>query len=124
MKFTGVYVTGQGRGAFFVGLEGYRSQIRKLFGFSPFPGTLNVKVGRDALEHLARSPFKMVEGFTEGGVEYDACLMRPAVVKRLPAYLVLPGKTTNPQDVLEFISVFELKKELRLKPGDEVEFEL
>ena len=124
MKFTGTYVQGKGEGASFVCLEGYRSRMKKQFKFTPFPGTFNVDVEREAVECLKRSSFITITGFEENGKEFFSCKMRPAVVGRLPAFLVIPEKTIHPKNVLEFVSLFELKKELKLKPGDEVEIEL
>lgn len=124
MKFTGTYVIGKGKGAFFVGLNGYKSQIKEKFMFTPFPGTFNIKVSDKVLEFLKDSPFLTIPGFEEAGRKFFPCRIRPAVIEGLPAYLIIPEKTTNPPNILEFISIFELKKELGIRPGNKVKFEL
>ena len=44
---SGRVFSGLGRGAFFISMEGYITQIDRMFGFKPFPGTLNLKIERD-----------------------------------------------------------------------------
>jgi riboflavin kinase len=124
MKIKGKYVTGIGKGAFFVGLEGYWSQIQKLVKFRPFPGTLNVEVSEAVVKEIEKLEFIGIPGFEQDGKKFGGCKMRPAVVEGLPCFLIIPERTTHPKNVLEFISLFELKKELKLKPEDEIEIRI
>lgn len=117
-------MTGLGEGAFFVNLEGYKSQIKEKLGFVPFPGTLNLEVDDNVVQVLEKIKFIEISGFSEDGKKFGACKLRPAVIGGLPAYLVIPEKTTHSKNILEFISIFELRKQLKLKIGDEVLFKL
>ena len=124
VKFKGEYVAGFGKGAFFVGLDGYKFRIREKLGFTPFPGTLNLRVGGEVVELLRKLKFIELSSFEQDGKKFGSCKLRPAVVGGLPAYLVVPQKNKHPPNILEFISLFELRKELKLEPSDKVEFEL
>jgi riboflavin kinase len=124
MKYKGKYVVGLGEGAFFVSLEGYKSQIKEKLGFTPFPGTFNLEVGNEVVQIIQKLKFITIPGFEQGGRKFGSCRIRPAVIRKLPAYLIIPEKTTHSLNIVEFISVFELRKELKIKPGDTLEFEL
>ena len=41
----GNLVSGLGEGAYYMSLEGYSKQFKTKIGYSPFPGTFNVKLG-------------------------------------------------------------------------------
>ena len=42
----GTLVSGMGEGAYYMSLKGYTKQFQSKIGYMPFPGTLNVKLGK------------------------------------------------------------------------------
>src|SRR5206468_5521350 len=43
VEINAVVFSGLSEGAYYMGMEGYRKQIRSKLGFDPFPGTMNLR---------------------------------------------------------------------------------
>lgn len=120
----GKVFTGLGEGAYYTSLGGYAKQFRKLLGFSPYPGTLNLAV--DASDSLLRKqldvvPGLEVKGFKDGKRSYGPvkCLKARVEGKYEAAALVIE-RTHHGDAVLEVISPVNLRKALALAEGDRV----
>ncbi len=121
MILEGVVVSGLGRGGHFLSIPHYRRLLSEITGFEPYPGTLNVLVGRDrALSAVLRGlriPEAVVEGRTYGG----AWLAPVEIVgnPEIPAWAILPDRSAHP-DQLEIISDRNLRRALGLRDGDRI----
>ena len=52
MKLRGVIQKGVGQGSFFTSLPWVKEQYQKAMGFSPYPGTVNVRISEEDLSQM------------------------------------------------------------------------
>ena len=125
-SFRGVVFSGVGEGEFFVNL--YAERIRAALGFTPYPGTLNLRIIDD------------VDGFNGALRALDPIILDPPNVSSMrlgkvfayPAllnwtvdvYIVRPEITVYKGDVAEVISEYRLRDLLNLVDGSVVELSL
>ena len=110
MKLNGEVTTGLGKAAFFC-------------GFKPYPGTLNVIVPDEYLNHInevknnCENIIEPEEGF--GAVKYIKAILNDEIT----GAIVFPAKTEHTENYLEFIAQDKLRDKLNLKDGDTVTIE-
>ena len=120
ISLNGKVFSGQGEGEKFARLPWFKKQLEEKLGFSPYPGTLNIKLSRDSvkLKKLLRKakPIQIcpIEGFCQG-VSFKAHLCD------LECAIIIPKIADYPADVIEVVAPTNLRKKLRLKDGDVVE---
>ncbi len=125
LPFRGLVFSGLREGGYYVSLGGYRRQFTKLLGFTPFPGTLNLRLTSPAQvdqKRLLRSMAGIfIEGFEDKARSYGSakCFMATIGAQRKGAALVIE-RTHYDDTVLELISPANLRRELKLKDGDEL----
>lgn len=123
----GRVATGLGEGRYYLSRDGYRSQFRKLLGFDPYPGTLNVEV--DTLDREKLAELKEVDGLlatefmdegrTFGAVKCFRARVKARAAEADEAAVVLPVRSHH-TNVLEVIAPVSLRESLRLADGTEV----
>jgi len=117
----GKIFSGTGEGAFFTTLPWVRRQIKEKLGFAPHPGTLNLKlIGKHAKVRGLLENAKAVEILPEPGYCRGKCF-RAYIKSDVACAVVLPCVENYPGDVLEIIAPSNLRENLKLKDGDEVE---
>lgn len=117
----GEVVAGLGEGKYYTSLPGYLSQFEKQVGFTPYPGTLNVKVkDRDALETVRSREGVQLESFKDKGRSFGGARCHRAKIGRMVCAVVVPERTHH-SDILEIVSSKNLRMSLKLKDGSEVE---
>lgn len=119
----GAIVHGLGEGAYYVDM--YSSRFEAALGFTPFSGTLNVKVrdesSRQAMNRLKQTPPLIVPGFTHEGRTFgDVVCYRVLVNEKVEGAIVIAQRTHHGQNILEVISPSDLRKRLKLKDGDSI----
>jgi riboflavin kinase len=121
----GTLFEGLGEGAYYTSLPAYKKQFTDLLGFEPFPGTLNLKLGSSYIERkrqLRLGEGLAVHGFENGTRTYGGAKCYKAKVRgEYPAAVLLIDRTHYDDSVLELISPLNLRAQLGLKNGDEVE---
>jgi len=125
--FTGRVFTGLGEGAYYVSRKPYLEQFYSKLGFYPYPGTLNLRIEHymDRLmlvEKMAKPPV-FIQGFTDHERTFGDGYCYPVIVNN--AYegaIVKALRTAYDSSVVEIISPHNLRKELKLKDGDWVNF--
>ncbi len=126
MRLEGVVVSGLGEGSYYVRQEGYRRQFREQLGFTPFPGTLNVRLNgssREAREVLRELPGKVLRGFRTRERSFGEVKCFPVRIRGREAFLVLPLRSSH-REVVELVAGEKLRDTLGLKDGDRVELEV
>ena len=122
--FEGTVVSGLFEGAYYIGKEGYKSQIREKLGFDPFPGTLNLKVKTedfDRRRRLERYPSAVLEGFIDGERSFGACKLYPLLLNdEVKGALLVADRTIHDLSVMEIISPVYLRRHFGLADGDRV----
>jgi CTP-dependent riboflavin kinase len=116
----GYVFSGKGEGAGFMQLPWVKKQIQDKFGFTPYPGTLDIKL----TEESVRSRKSM----TEGGVVilpakgfYKVRCFRATLNGKMPCVVTIPEVPDYPENVLEIIGEQNLREKLHLSDGDLVE---
>src|SRR3989338_7229998 len=119
----GVIVKGLGEGAYFMSMHNYQNEIKEKLGFTAYPGTLNLKVGKNQIDLLKNiAPIK-INGFKSGNKTFGGASCYKAKIKNIGGSIIIPDLTKH-KDIMEFIAPIHLKSELKLKDGDKVKVEL
>lgn len=119
IKLSGTVSCGGGEGKKFLGLPWVKRQIEEKLGFTPYLGTLNVKLSEKNVElkkllEKARSvKVCPAEGYCRG-------MLIKASVGTLECAIVVPEVADYPKELLEIIAAVNLRETLHLKDGDEV----
>jgi len=113
----GRIVDGLGEGAYYV--EAYSSRFKSALGFTPFSGTLNVKVADEesqrGVSRMKHTPPLVVTGFTREGRTFgDVICYRVRVNDKIEGAVVIAQRTHHSQDILEVIAPVNLRKKLGL----------
>ncbi|MCE4624794.1 MAG: CTP-dependent riboflavin kinase [Desulfurococcales archaeon] len=120
--FPGQVFSGRGEGSFYVSI--YAKMFRKALGFTPYPGTLNIRLAPKYVDVfndcLRLVPKIIVNPPPVEGAKLARVVVYPLYVNGLPAYGVKPEITVYKGDVVEVISDKYLRETLRLRDGDTV----
>lgn len=124
VKVRGKVFSGLGEGEFYVSI--YSKSFKNVLGFTPYPGTLNIKIDGDVSEikRCLESGGVKVEPPRIPGVKLGAVRVYPAWLRGVNVYVVRPDITVYKYDVLEIIANVYLRGLLNLSDGDEVEVEV
>lgn len=124
IHFSGKIVSGKGEGASFVQLPWVRNQIVHKIGFTPYPGTFNLKIsdeaGRGAVEKMRGSMPKAIEIIPPGGSGCSGSCFVAKIEETVDAAVIIPSEGGY-GDILEFLAAMHVKSLLRLSDGDVVE---
>jgi riboflavin kinase len=123
---SGRVVTGMGEGSYYMGQPRYAEQFKRELGFSPYPGTLDIKLDRASLELkevLLRTPSNQVEGFKTSERTFGPVRFFRARLKGTNGAIVLPNRTHH-SDILEVISPRCLRRTAGLRDGNIVNVEV
>ncbi|MDO8428156.1 MAG: DUF120 domain-containing protein [Candidatus Diapherotrites archaeon] len=119
ISITGTWIKGFGTAGTFLSHPSYIKQFKEKLGFIPFPGTLNLEVKKEKLEELkATAENVYMHGFKENRQEYFGVNCFPCKINGLTAAIVVPDKTTHPENIMEVIANEELVKKFSLQVGD------
>lgn len=117
---TGIVQSGTGKGATFTRVDWVVAQCRRMLGYAPFPGTLNVRVNDADLGRLEaflrESDFELVPD----DPAFCTARVKKVTVNGIPGAVVLPSEDVriHEQRVLEILAACSLKEALGLEDGD------
>ncbi|HSV49893.1 MAG TPA: DUF120 domain-containing protein [Candidatus Acidoferrales bacterium] len=125
----GTVFTGFGEGAYYVSKDTYRQQIVEKLGFTPYPGTLNIKLTSDydikTRQDLEAYPALEVMGFQNENRSFGLVKCYPAIIGgAVKGALVTAVRSHYDASVLEIIAPICLRKQLGLKDGNKVKVEI
>jgi len=123
MSLEGEVFSGSGEGAKFIKLPWVRQQIIEKIGFTPYLGTLNVKLTQKSL--IAKNSLKKAEGVEISppkGFCRGKCFN--AYLNHLKCALVVPEVEGYPEKVIEIIAPVSLREKFKLKDGDIVKVKI
>ncbi len=126
MRLSGRVVAGMGEGSYYMSQLHYIKQFERELGFTPYPGTLDIKLEKDSLEigeMLARLPSNQVSGFETSERTFGPVKYFPAKLRKSNVALILPHRSHH-SDVVELVARGNLRRTLRLKDGDLVHVEV
>ena len=119
----GVIVRGLGEGTYFMSMRHYQKEIQGKLGFTAYPGTLNIKVGKRQKASLNGSGKILIEGFRKGDRAFGGIDCYKATIKNINGAVIIPHMTKH-KDVVEFIAPVHVKTKLKLKDGSKIKIEL
>ncbi|HJJ47039.1 MAG TPA: DUF120 domain-containing protein [Methanocorpusculum sp.] len=121
---TGVIVSGVGEGRYYMSIPHYQNQFAGLCGFTPYPGTLNVKLNplsiqiRNKLESLE---WMFVPGFKDEHRQFGDARCLKCKIAEIPCAIVAPIRTHHPSEIIEVIGEDRLREKLGLIDGSSIE---
>ena len=124
-KITGVVFSDLGRAASFMALDWVQASLRDKLGFSPYPGTLNLRLETESMKAAWR------EVRQSSGIEIKApdaafCQARCFLVEiegKHQGAVILPEVEGYPADKIEVVAPVRLKDVLKLADGKPVTLE-
>ena len=118
MEIRGKVTSGLGEGQKYV--EKYIPYFEQALGFTCFPGTLNIKVGKlpqfNGFKKYTLAP-------TEPNLFPVDCYL-VLINGEYDGAIIIPHKTDHDKDTIEVVAPVELRDTLNLKDGDEILCEL
>lgn len=118
----GILFTGLGEGSYYISRKGYVDKIKEFLSFSPFPGTLNLRLTDEfsSFSHIINNLQGFdVEPFEQDGRKFGAIRLLRATMFGDAVGVVLPERT-HYERVLEIISPQNLRAKYSLKDGDKI----
>ncbi len=122
LKLHGAVFTGLNEGRYYISQQGYSRQFKSKLGFTPYAGTLNLRLADAAI----RAPLDLSAGIRISGFQtpkrvFGDIVAYPAVInERIRGALIVPDRTHYGRDVIELLAKENLRKALKLKDGDVV----
>jgi riboflavin kinase, archaea type len=127
IAFEGNVISGMGEGAYYMSLDGYRKQFKDKLGYSPYPGTLNVKlvdqVYMNARRELGKFPSIFIEGFSDKTRTYGwaKCYLANINNNAIKNAAILVLERTHYDDsMLEVIAPCSIKNSIGVRNGDRI----
>ncbi len=119
IEFNGKVFSGKGGGKRFLDLQWVKRQINAVLGFTPYAGTLNMRLSDESVAHrkLLEKAASMTVYPADG---YSSGKLFKASIGMLECAIVIPEVVGYPPDVLEVIAPVNLRDQLQLADGDEV----
>ncbi|MCD6523179.1 MAG: CTP-dependent riboflavin kinase [Candidatus Diapherotrites archaeon] len=108
---------------FYISLPEYTEQFENKLGFKPYPGTLNLKLktvedmsNKDLLKHGI-----IIKGFERDGRTYGKVECFPCIINdKVKGAVIFPERNHYGPNVIQIIAPVNLRKKLKIKPGDTV----
>jgi riboflavin kinase, archaea type len=121
----GVVTSGLGQGAYFMGLPWVRDAVRRLIGFTPYPGTLNVRLDADMIGIWRRTRDGHAIVLAPPPSEPCGARLFPVVIAPdAEAAVIVPDVTRYGDDLLELIAAVHLRSVLGLDDESRVTLRL
>lgn len=102
-----------GKAADFLSMPGYRKGFKSAIGYTPYPGTLNVRLFPSYVKKtssLGRKGVKLVRGFSANGKRFGSVRCYRALINgRIAAFLIRPARSRYPPSIVELVSRKRLK---------------
>ncbi len=121
----GKIVTGTGQGKYYISRPSYLKSFKTKLGFTPYHGTLNVRIDtadKNRLDLIRGSWPTIITGFEGEEREFGDVLCYPLEVIRLDAKAagIKPRRTHHGENILEIISDVCIRDKMNLEDGDEI----
>lgn len=117
--------SGMGEGRYYLSRSRYAAQIKEMFGFDAYPGTLNIRL--DYSEMVRYRGFveraMTIKGFSSEGRTFGDVSALPAEMGGIKC-VVLSPKRSHYSDTVEVAAPVRLREALKLHDGDEVEISI
>lgn len=122
LSISGIVASGLGEGRYYLSQPGYVLQFTERLGYTPYPGTLNVRVDDAALRTLSVVGGWhgiRIDGFEAAGRTFGGAQCHPARMNGRACHLIRPDRS-HYEDVVEFIAAERLRDTLHVQDGEPV----
>ena len=117
--FKGTVFSGNGEGRKFIDLPWVKQQIQEKLGFTPYSGTLNIRLTKESVKQKKLlENAKQLEVYPAKG--YCTGKLIKAHIDSLECAIIIPQIPNYPSDVLEVIASCYLRERLKVTDGSEV----
>ncbi|MCI4348495.1 MAG: DUF120 domain-containing protein [Thermoplasmata archaeon] len=126
LRFCGQVASGLGEGRYYLSQPGYIVQFQERLAYTPFPGTLNIRVDPKELlriDGLRHWEGIRIDGFEASGRTFGGATCYGGRINGRPCHLIRPDRT-HYQDVVEVIAAESLRESLGVHDGDIVTVEV
>lgn len=126
-SLTGSVVSGLGEGKYYMSLEPYKAQFFSHLGFTPYPGTLNIRLSASSLpvrKKIDALEWTRIKGFSADGRTFGDARCIPCRMNNVSCAIVVPGRTHYPEDMIEVIAPVALRRQLGVEDSDKVTVEV
>ena len=126
LSFSGEVTSGLGEGRYYLSQPGYVVQFNERLGYTPYPGTLNVRLGGRALRKvglLGTYSGIRIDGFQASGRTFGGATCFPARMNGHACHLIHPDRSHH-KDVVEFVAPDCLRETLPVRDHDVVEVDV
>jgi len=123
LALQGTLVSGLGEGRYYLSQPGYVVQFAERLGYTPYPGTFNVKLAPEDMRRVAAVRDWRgirVDGFSASGRTFGGATCHAARLGGRPCHLITPDRTHH-TEVVEFVAPECLRDALHVKDGDPVD---
>ena len=123
MVIHGEVADGMGEGGYYICQPEYVAQFEDILGFTPFQGTLNLKIASDdigKLEVIRNSKGHLVKGFNRDERSFGNVIVYKARIKNMDCAIVVPERS-HYREIIEIICHYHLRRTLGLENGSRVE---
>lgn len=115
--------SGKGEGTILITLPWVTKQIKGKLGFSPFPGTLNLKLTKNSMK--AREVLDRSSGIEIlPALGYRRGRLFRAKLRKVDCAIVVPDVMNYPKDIIEVIASENLRRRFQLTDGSKVEVQV
>jgi riboflavin kinase, archaea type len=126
LRFSGQVTSGLGEGRYYLSQPGYIVQFQERLGYTPFPGTLNIRVDPKELlriEGVRSWQGIRIDGFQASGRTFGGATCYGGRINGRACHLIRPDRS-HYQDVVEVIAAESLRETLGVHDGDTVTVEV
>ena len=114
----GIVFSGRGEGTKFIKLPWVKKQITEKLGFTPHPGTLNIRLTGESLRlRTSLEKKEAIEISPATGFHRGKCF-RAYLFNNVKCAVVIPETPDYPRDAIEVIAPINLRERLQLRDGD------
>ena len=126
LRFSGRVASGLGEGRYYLSQPGYIVQFQERLGYTPYPGTLNIRVDPKELlriDGLRDWDGVRIDGFPASGRTFGGATCYGGRINGRGCHLIRPDRS-HYQDVVELIASESLRESLGVHDGDTVSVEI
>ncbi len=120
-SITGIIEKGIGEGSYYVSQAQYQKQFKAKLGFSPYQGTLNIRIDKEELTKFLANKEKIdINGFTTKTRTFGKIAAYKIKINNTEATIVIPERTRHADDIIEVVAPVNLRDSLKLDDSNKV----
>lgn len=130
-QIRGILTKGLGEGGYYISMAGYTHQFKRILGWKPFSGTLNLNLRTEedieAFQRLLRSPYHLIDGFRDESTNrsFGKVFIWPCTItyedQSVEGSIIYPDRTHHsPRQIIELIAPKNLRMAMNLHDEDTI----